>query len=47
VRDAELSMQKLITELRSGHGDKSPPAVNRTTDPQSGYRFGRPKHEND
>ena len=44
VREAQLSMQKLITELRTCHGGPSPKA-NGSVDQQPGYRLGRPKRE--
>jgi hypothetical protein len=45
VREAQLSLQKLITELRSCHGGEAPANVNRTSDPQHGHRLGRPKRD--
>jgi hypothetical protein len=44
-REAELSMQKLITELRTCRSG-APLPNNRAVDPHPGYRLGRPKHEN-
>ena len=46
VREAQLSMQKLITELRTCHGSGPSPKTNASVDQQSGYRLGRPRHEN-
>ena len=46
VREAQLSMQKLISELRMCHAGASAPEMKRAADRQFGYRLGRPKHEN-
>ena len=45
VREAQLSMQKLLTELRTCHSRDAQPSTGRIDGRQPGYRLGRPKHE--
>ena len=45
VREAQLSMQKLVTELRTCHAGALAPEKKYAANRQSGCRLGRPKKD--